>query len=265
MSTVSVSAADWFSLSSPEYHWYLGAYGGYANNTLYGSKDIEKFYTYNLQGTQAGITYYSGDGWTVAIPVRYQIFNWLAVQIEPSFITKNYSWQRSGQGSNDVDLFNKTYQKTTNSFIDLPVMANLSMGLGVQQFRLFVNAGFFVGIWAASKVEGKQPSLSQDVYNPGSAEYETYNEYVTFDTKRDNIFDGGLLFGAGFQYLLKPCTFFVEWRFNYSLTDMQINYDKQEQFANMNDTWTLHAGVIFNAGLFDIFKRKDKSTNGEEK
>jgi hypothetical protein len=53
---------DWFARWRPENRWFIGMYGGYANNTLYmgGAEHIEYFKTYE-----------AGHGWTIALPVRF--------------------------------------------------------------------------------------------------------------------------------------------------------------------------------------------------
>jgi hypothetical protein len=74
---------SWFDLSSVAHPWYFGISGGYTQNTLY-QGGAEK-YRVNEKWEGAG-------GVTIALTARYQIFNWLAVQAEPTYITKNYQW-----------------------------------------------------------------------------------------------------------------------------------------------------------------------------
>jgi hypothetical protein len=225
---------DWFgfNLERVEHPWQFGIYGGYAHNTLYqgGAED-----------SRPGKTYESGHGWTIGLPVRFQIFNWLAVQAEPTFTTKNYGYSLLLEGT---DYFNRT----TNSFFDVPVLVNLSVPLPVVSgLRLFANAGFFLGFWAASHEMGRSLPLPQTPSDPPGTYYE-YDEDYQFDDRRDNRFDGGLAVGAGVQYEIRWFSVFTEWRFNYSLSDLQKPYQKYGFSPQMNDTWTLHLGILFNPG-----------------
>ncbi|GMO37566.1 MAG: hypothetical protein Ta2F_13810 [Termitinemataceae bacterium] len=244
----------------PTQHLYIGLYAGYANNNLYGSEAIEDYYNYF--GGIIKTKYKSGNGWTIGIPIRYKFFSWLSLQAEPTFITKNYSYKRSTKGLTAdkmwVDrMIGGTYQNTTNSFVDFPIMINISARIVNPKLRMFVNAGGFFGVWAASKVEGKLNSVDSNPYDPAKYgnRYAEYDEYLQFDKKRDNLFDAGLLVGLGMEYSFKVCTIFAEWRYNYSLTDLQKKYDTVEMVPNMNDTWTMQAGILFNSLLF---KRKYK-------
>jgi hypothetical protein len=219
---------QWFSLKPVEHPWYFGVYGGYANNTLYQG---------GAENSRPGKTYESGYGWTIGVPVRFQIFDWLAVQAEPVFITKNYGYYSPVFGT---DYFNQT----TNSFVDFPVLVNLSVPLpGINGLRLFVNGGFFLGVWVTSHENGRTLSLS----DPRGAYYE-YDEDYEFDERRDSRFDGGLTAGAGVQYEFRWFGVFAEWRYNYSLSDLQKPYQKQDFSPLMNDTWTVQLGIMINPG-----------------
>ncbi|MDR3172404.1 MAG: PorT family protein [Treponema sp.] len=220
------------SLKLVEHPWYFGIYGGYAHNTLYqgGAED-----------SRPGKAWESGHGWTIGIPVRFQIFNWLAVQVEPTFITKNYRYSSPIFGG---DYFNQT----TNSFFDIPVLVNLSIPLaGISGLRLFVNGGVFLGVWAASHEYGRSIPIAQTPSDPIGLYYE-YDEDYTFDERRDSRFDGGFVAGAGVQYEFRWFNVFAEWRYNYSLSDLQKPYQKQDFSPLMNDTWTVQLGIMINPG-----------------
>jgi hypothetical protein len=219
------------SLQAVEHPWNFGLYAGYANNTLYqgGAED-----------SRPGKIWQSGDGWTIGLPVRFQIFNWLGVQVEPTFITKNYGYSLLFLGTDYAN-------ETTNSFVDFPVMANFSLPLGLGGLRLFANAGFFLGYWVASHEKGKNIPLDQTMSDPLGTYYE-YDEDYQFDDRRDSRFDGGLVAGAGLEYRFRRFSVFTEWRLNYSLSDLQKPYMKHDFPPQMNDTWTLHLGILINPG-----------------
>jgi hypothetical protein len=225
------------------YHWFIGLNAGYANNTLYTTS--QAYHAFN--------EYRDGDGFTISVPVRYQFFPWLGVLVEPAFIQKNYSIHRT-------DYFTPFYNDWTNSFVDVPLLANVSVGIipRLPQLRLFVNAGGWLGFWADSRIKGTAMTTTSDYYVPGVlyGEY-SYDEQVAFDSRRDNRFDAGLIAGLGIQYSLKLCTFNVECRYYYSLTDLQKDY-MYEKVPKMNDTFVVQAGLVFNASVFDIFKKGEK-------
>ncbi|GHV82727.1 hypothetical protein AGMMS50212_00670 [Spirochaetia bacterium] len=219
-----------------DYHWYIGVYGGYANNHLYTSTGYFTF-----------VEYQNGHGWTIGLPVRYQFFSWLGVGVEPMFITKNYRRQRTEQ-------YSAVYEELTNSFLDFPVYVNLSAGF--DHLRVYTNLGVFMGVWLDSHVKGAGIEASFNTFDSNETQhYASYDKKREFDDRRDSLFDGGLFAGVGIQYALTPCTFFVEGRFYYSLSDLQKQYMKN-MIPRMNDTWTVQAGVMFNAGIFNIFKKK---------
>jgi hypothetical protein len=231
--------ASWFTVRTVEHPWYFGAYGGWTSNTLYqGGAE-------NYRPTQA---WDSGEGWTAGLIARYQIFNWLGVQAEPSYITKNYTTRWTG----DYEHLGKN--TTTNGFVEFPFMANLSIGLignDNARLRLFVNAGFFMGAWVYSREQGMAPIL-QDT-NPlygTSTDTSAYDTPYTFDERRDNRFDAGFLAGFGAQFDFKAFSVFAECRFNYAFTDLQKQYQKYDFAPQMNDTWSVQAGILINPGLF---------------
>ncbi|GHV39140.1 hypothetical protein AGMMS49546_10700 [Spirochaetia bacterium] len=236
------------------HHLFVGINAGDANNYLYNSNDHYRPYTETS----------SAHGFTISVPVRYQIFTWLGVQVEPTFIQKNYSNYRTAAYTTDVIPidYKRLYSDWTNSFVDFPILANLSVGLPRHpELRAFINAGGWLGVWAESRIKGSQRTTSGD---PGGYygstdfyQYNSYDEKVEFDNRKDNRFDAGLIIGGGIQYSFKALTFNMEVRYYGSLTDLQKPYMK-EQLPMMNDTIVVQAGVSFNSALFDLFSRGGK-------
>ena len=212
------------------HHWYIGLSGGYANNTLYAST-----------GGRALTEYDVGHGLEVAIPVRYQVVPWFAVQTGIQYIQKNYVWRRTGE-------FNKVESRVTNSFIEFPLLANFSVGM--EKLRLFANAGGYAGIWIDSWRKGTQIENTTNPFDSGTKYYYyDYDERLEFDDRRDARFEAGLLAGLGLQYAFKPCILFVEGRYYYGLTDLQQDYG-YNMIPRMNDTVTVTLGVLFNRDIF---------------
>jgi hypothetical protein len=211
--------------------WHIGLSGGYANNALHTS----------VAG-RALTEYESGHGFGFAIPVRYQFNPWFAAQMELQYIQKNYTWQRTGQ-------YDRVHSTVTNSFIEIPLMANFSFG--GEKLRVFANAGGYAGVWIDSRRKGVQIENTQDPFS-GSVFYYDYDERVEFDKRRDAPFEAGLLAGLGLQYAFKPCVIFLEGRCYYGLTDLQQDYG-YNMVPRMNDTFTVAMGVLFNHNLIKSF------------
>jgi hypothetical protein len=220
--------------------WFIGVEGAYAYNMMYSSTGYRPFSEY--QG---------GHGFDVGIPVRFVIFDWLAVQSGVQFIQKSYSYIRT-----DDD---RIYRTWTNSFLEFPLLGQVSVGLGSpslqKRLRLFASAGVELGVWLNQHLKGSQPTDAVpgygDTSRPIDIYYQEYEEDVPWNDK-DNRFDAALLAGAGIQYNLDACTFFIEGRFYYGLTDLQKQYQRN-QTPYINDTLVVSAGVLFNANIFKIF------------
>jgi hypothetical protein len=213
-------------------HWHIGISGGYANNALYTST-----------AGRALTEYENGHGFGLAIPLRYQANRWFAVQGELQYIRKNYTWRRTGQ-------YDRVYSTVTNSFLEIPLMANFS--LGGERLRAFANVGGYAGVWIDSRRKGTQIENTQDPFT-NAVFYYDYDERVEFDKRRDALFEAGLLAGLGLQYSFKPCVLFLEGRYYYGLTDLQQDYG-YNMVPRMNDTFTLARGVLFNHNLIKSFR-----------
>jgi hypothetical protein len=234
---------DWLSRWRPENRWFIGVYGGYANNTLYkgGAEHLEYFKTYE-----------AGHGWTIALPLRFFVFNWFAVQAEPMFITKNYTVRQTGEYAGELNL----YDEYTNSFVDFPLMLHFELPVMRSGASLFASGGGYLGFWADSHRKGRAITLTTATAMADKA--VDYDEGHEFDERYDNRFDAGALLGLGVQYNFKPVSVFAEWRYNYSLSDLH-KQTQRNQVPYMNDTWTVHAGVLFNSNIFTVFKRRNNA------
>ena len=203
--------------------WHFGITGGYTNNKLYTST-----------AGRAYTEYENGHGFEIAIPFRYQIKPWLALQTELQYIQKNYTWKRTG-------VYDKVYTDYTNHFFDIPLMLNFSAG--GEAFRVFANAGAYAGFWLGGKKKGTLLENTTDPFSPGDVFYSDYDEKAEFNKNRDARFDAGLLCGLGIQYSFKPVTIFLEGRYYYGLTDMQQNY-AYGLLPKMNSTFNVRLGAL---------------------
>jgi hypothetical protein len=219
----------WFNMRLVEHPWNIGIYGGYANNNLYQG---------GAEHSRPGKVWENGHGWTAGLLLRFQIFNWLAAQTEAVFITKNHSYY--------YHIFaNKLYNYTTNSFVELPVLLNISIsptgGGWATSLRLYVIGGGFLGVWAASHEKGRNisPSYKTPTYQ--------YDKDYDFDNRRDNRFEYGLVVGLGAQYEINMASIFAECRYNHGLSDLQYTY-QYKLVPQMNSTWTVLLGFLINPG-----------------
>jgi hypothetical protein len=217
--------------------WFIGAEGGYAYNTLYTETGYRPFSQYE-----------SGHGFRVGIPVRFVIFDWLALQSGVQFIQKNYSSVRT----ND----DKIYANYTNSFIEFPLLVQVSTKVGIDDLRLFATAGAELGVWVAQHQEGSAAIIALPGYNDdrdtSDIKYQSFNEDIAWNDTRDNRFTASLVAGLGVAYTLKPCTFYIEGRYHFGLTDLEKAYQRNKA-PRINDTVSVSAGVLFNADIFNIF------------
>jgi hypothetical protein len=213
-------------------HWYVGLSGGYTNNWLYTST-----------GNRALTEYNDGPGFEISVPVRYRFASWFALQAEIQYIQKNYIWNRTEQ-------YGRIYTKNINSFIDIPLMAHFSFG--GPRLRGFLNAGGYIGFWAAGRRKGTEREYTVNVFDiDNSSFYYDFKEKYEFNKTRDNRFDAGLLAGIGMQYELEPCVIFIEGRFNYGLTDLQKDY-QYGLIPRINDTVAVQIGVLFNQKMLTM-------------
>jgi hypothetical protein len=164
------------------------------------------------------------------------------VQVEPAFITKNYTMRQTGEYAGALNL----YDQYTNSFVDFPLMLHVELLLMRSGVSLFANGGGYVGVWAASHRKGR--AITSTTVQTLADRAVDYDEDYAFDEAYDNRFDAGLLIGLGIQYDFKPVSVFVEWRYNYGLSDLHKQMQRN-QVPYMNDTWTIHAGVLFNSNI----------------
>jgi hypothetical protein len=220
----------------------IGLSGGYSKNYLTTSTEYRAF-------TQFTAT----SGFTAGVPIRYTLTDWLSIQAEPTYIQKNYTMVRS-------HFFDGIYQKTTNSYIQLPVMAHFSFG--GDELRGFFNLGGYGAYWASSHIKGTAanvfdngPDNPDDTQVGGILQFNhpyNYDEKYSFDSRRDRRIEFGLMAGAGIEYLLNDkYRFFVEGRYYRGLSDQQKNY-MINQIPRYNDTYVIQAGCLFS--IKDIFQ-----------
>ncbi len=196
-------------------------------------------FTHNILDAESGYyerEYSSMNGYSVAIPVQYNFYEWFALRTELGYMTKSYRWNR-GYIS---DWFPIEYEEYRNGYLSIPVMANLSCG--GKRLRAFVNVGAWVGAWLNGRVSGEVVEL---MFNEEIMHVD--NKYE-FDSRRDNRFDAGLLCGIGAEYKICPqIGLFAEGRYMHGLTNMQKSY--KESYPRYNSTILVQLGVTYSFNL----------------
>ncbi|MEV4882198.1 PorT family protein [Chitinophaga ginsengisegetis] len=226
---------------------FLCAYGAHAQFEVGISGGYNRNYLHTSTGYRAFTKYDDLGGFVVGIPIQYHFNDWFAIEADPSYIQKNYEQSRD-------HFFEGIYQKNTNSYIQLPLMAHFSFG--GSKLRGFFNAGGYAAYWMSGRIKGAMANVFDDgpeipdneqVYDylQFNQAYK-YDEKYTFDSRRDRRIELGLLAGAGIEYRLQQkYRFFVEARYYYGLSDQQKNY-MINQIPRYNDTYVLQAGCMFN-------------------
>ena len=166
-------------------------------------------------------------GVTVGITGQYDVTDWLGVRADLNWTQKNYCRYR--------DRMPISY-KFFNDYLQLPVMASLSMG--GEKLRGFVNLGVYGGYWLSSHREGEDMNMFAN-------KYYSFSEKVEFDSDRDQRWDCGLVAGLGLEYrFTNRWAAQVEARYYHSTTSVQKQYMKVKDYR-YNSTIAIQAGVNY--------------------
>jgi len=197
---------------------------------------LEGGYTYNnLHTNTLPISTVSNGqgGFSIGIPLIYDLPHHLAISATPHFLQKGYSLDRTG-------AFAGYYETYKNSYIQLPV--SLQASLTYKKWQGFINAGVYAAYWITGRVQGVTPgilNIDSSYFTPSA-----YNEKYTFDNTRDRRMEFGWTAGAGISYAL---TEKYAWRIGVSyaqaLTDQQKNY-MERQSARFNRTFLFTTGIL---------------------
>lgn len=213
---------------------YLGIEAGGNKNYLVTSNQAQAFTNYDPKG-----------GFSFGVPLLYQYNDWFALQSGLSYTQKNYQITRTG-------YFQGIYQKNTNSYLELPILAHFSFG--DEQLKGFINLGGYAAYWMSDHLKGVETNVLNTVdsssasntlsTNTGSYGY-SYSEPYQFSTLKDKRLELGWIAGAGISYeTISGHRFFIEGRYTSSVTDQQKNY-QLNQIPRYNSTWGISIGCLF--------------------
>lgn len=214
---------------------YVGIAGGYNRNYIQTNNANRNF-----------TNYIPGDGFSIGIPVQYQLADWFAIAADPTFIRKTYTQIRSA-------FYLGTYQTNQNNYLQLPLMGHFMFG--GKQLKGFFNLGGYAGYWTSGRVQG----VLANVLNPVDSVTATntffnfsnpyeYNENHEFNTTRDNRLELGWIAGTGISYTIGgKYVVFAEGRYIQAITDMQKKY-MLNQVPRYNQTYNASIGVMMRLG-----------------
>jgi hypothetical protein len=226
--------------------FFAGVEGGPNMNYLTTSNASEPFTDY--QGMR---------GWNIGIPIGYQFFDWLAVEVSPTYMKKNYDIVRTG-------FFTGVYQKNYNTYLQVPL--NLRFSFGGTALRGFVDLGGYAAYWQSGRQKGTEANILNEVdtayetVNPTSILGENnaynYDQKYAFNSTKDNRFELGLIGGAGISYeLFHTYTFYLEGRYYRAMTDQQKMYETN-QAPRYNDNFGVVLGCTVKIKqIVSLFKK----------
>ena len=131
-------------------------------------------------------SYSTLNGFEIGVNGRYEFFDWLAVRADLGFMKRSYRMDRS------LNYLDPVYTKYKNSYLMLPVMADLSFG--GERLRGHLLGGGFVGYWLSSRVVGKTYWMT-DYY----VYFNDFDEKRSFNDE-DRRFTAGLVGGISMSY-----------------------------------------------------------------
>jgi hypothetical protein len=215
----------WFNLQGCKHPWSVHFYGGVDWNGVYQGSG-KKTGGFN-QGKD-------GRGFLFACGTRYQVFNWLGIQLDASFITKNDASIKASGGAP------QTSGIVRNTFLEFPLLLNFAMPLyysgETTRLKLYASTGAWLGVWLSS-----WNNVSPDGLGGNSGKNQ-------FDKSKDNRLDAGYIAGTGLEFDFGVLGIFVECRYNYSFTNFQKK-NATEPNPKKNNTWTFFVGLNFRPGL----------------
>lgn len=183
------------------------------------------------------------SGYSIGIPIRFSFTEKLSIRINLEFIKKNHSIVRT-------DSFEGIYQSFINSYIQMPIMSEFTIGLGKMKVYLF--GGGYGGYWINGKVKGAIPNIfdNREALALGGGSYSylsinSYNEKYDFNHVKDNRIEFGYIAGCGLRYrFYKKIFFFIEGSYYRSLTDQQKIY-MRNQTPRFNEMLSVSPGCMF--------------------
>jgi hypothetical protein len=180
-----------------------------------------------------------GVGYGIGATLAYSINKNFKLYLNESFLSRNYSMQRTDTLTGLEDNYKNGY---------LIVEFSPKLTVPIRKINLLIGVGVFSGYWIQKGVIGSSVNLfnSQSSSITQSFYSSQYSQSVKFDKRKDNRFEFGWSISGGVEYQFDRISISTELLILYSLTDQQKKY-MLNQTPRYNQTFAL--GISF---LFDI-------------
>lgn len=200
--------------------WRIGLTAGGTYNTY--SRDAHYMNDWHYEGAWGG---------TIGVMGQYDVTNWFGLRADLNWAMKNHRQYRT---------LVRTDYNTFNGYVQMPVLASFSFGN--PKLKGFVNLGVYGGYWLNSSESGKWEFPIANATVTG-----TYD--VSFDDRRDQRFDYGLVGGIGLEWRFKLMKQNWAWqifeaRIYYSTQSIQKDYMKVKD-PRYNTTLAIQSGFCY--------------------
>ena len=189
-----------------------------------------------------------GSGYLVGLKLNYNLIEKLNIVLSPMSISKNYFIERTGR-------YAGLFQKHTNQYIQIPAYCQFNFK-STSKINYFLNSGLYIGFWAKGRIEGATANILNIIDSVSTSgqiiesfKVEEYSEKYSFNKRRDNRIEWGLLFGGGVFYkATNKFSFYTELKVYQSLSDQQKKY-MINQTSKYNQTYSLSLGCLMKINL----------------
>ncbi|AOM79677.1 porin family protein [Pedobacter steynii] len=177
------------------------------------------------------------SGYIVNVNIDQKINKWLAIEVSPGLIQKNYR----------VENKNNIYQNVTNTYLHLPITAKYEMKV-LKKINLSAALGAYYAYWIESTMEGVAPNVFELSTNPEGNEtvrLERIKSNYRFNAKQDNRSEFGWVAKIGLDYrVLKNVSATIKGHFYQSITDQQKRVSEIHA-QKYNQTTALTIGGVY--------------------
>jgi hypothetical protein len=175
-------------------------------------------------------------GYTVAVPLRYQVSSWLSIIAAPGLVQKGYSMRRT-------DSLSGEYDEHINTYLQLPIGVGAACRRG--RWHVGMDLGLYMGYWLGGRVKGR----TADVFGSTGGNSEqyplvAYDQAYSFNSQRDLRWEEGWWIGPSVQYHVTPSwSLIADGKFYQSLTRQEKA--SVSPIPAYNRTWLFSIGGLW--------------------
>lgn len=195
--------------------WYVGLLLGGASNNL------------DVRSARWSGTWYGGRGIDLNARVGYQFNQWFGIRTGLSWLSKSYATYLNVKY---LDLEDKYYTTHNNMYLQLPILADLSVG--GEDVRINFTFGGYCGYWLTQWRHGY-------VYVADDPRPFTGDAY-SFVEGSDNRFDAGMAGGLGLSFRVSPA-----WQLHFEGTYYHGLISTAKDYETYNRTWVFDMGLTY--------------------